>query len=1184
MKILELRFKNLNSLYGEWCIDFTHPDFEANGLFAITGATGSGKTTILDALCLALYGQTPRLGKMTQSDNEVMSRQTGECFAEVLFETAKGTYRASWHQHRARKKAGAPLQSPKRELADAAGTILAEKLKEVQEKIDDVVGMGFDRFTRSILLAQGSFDSFLKADADERSPILEQITGTEIYTEISKLVHQRNSAENQKLNELKAGLDGIQMLGTDEREQIAFDLKQIEEKHKAEAEKRDAAKAALDCLKRIETLTNELEANRAEQETLRGDNEAFKPEAARLATAKRAQPLTVAHAKLVNFRNDLSKTAIELKAATDALPSLEKQQTKAAALFKVAVKLLNEKEAAQQELAPVLKQARALDTQIIGRLAIQKTENAALEQLKGEQKALRETEAENKAALEQLQARQTEAEIYQKEHAHDAGLVGQLAAILQSLEHLGKLSGEKDKAQKTAKQTATAATQATKTAAEEENNLAVVQKAFSKAETASREINREVETLLEGKPLPDWRTRHEELRLRINIEQRILVTRGAIEEKTAAVSGAEKELILKRSEQEGLQREQALVAENLKLQQKVESLEAEREALADGQPCPLCGALEHPYAAGLPARETSSLEKINAALSALANQINTLTEKQAGANADCKTLQTSLKKDEAELETLAPGSAEEAEQIASRIGQIEKLERADKEAKTALDHAREALNRQMLATQSAKQNVKTATEKAEETEAQRIKAETMLAGAESQLQQKIEPFGIPLSPETSSNLTVRRDQWIEAEEQAGKLKQTISNLQTTRASQAEQIGLQETRIRKQAEMLTVTGSLVVDLKAQRINLFGDRDPDAAEQEAQTVLDASRKEAAAAQTQLGESKQALMLARQNAQTLEKGKQEIQAQLVEAGPSFAAALTGAGFENEAAYLGARLDETEQSKLEARADELKHRHTHLAALEAEKAQQLQAEREQKHVESSPEEHALLVQSCEELLKEIGTLNNQLEQNRKATELHQSKLGEIEKQQIECNRWSTLHELIGSADGKKFRNFAQGLTFELMVSHANQQLSKMSDRYLLVRDKRQPLDLNVVDNYQAGEIRPVKNLSGGESFIVSLSLALGLSRMASKHIRVDSLFLDEGFGTLDEDALETALEALAELKQAGKLIGVISHVGALKERISTQINVHIASGGRNRLSGTGISSTKEKNHAKDDMGAVAH
>ena len=105
-----------------------------------------------------------------------------------------------------------------------------------------------------------------------------------------------------------------------------------------------------------------------------------------------------------------------------------------------------------------------------------------------------------------------------------------------------------------------------------------------------------------------------------------------------------------------------------------------------------------------------------------------------------------------------------------------------------------------------------------------------------------------------------------------------------------------------------------------------------------------------------------------------------------------------------------------------------------------------------------------------------------------------------------------------KLLRNFAQGLTFELMVSHANRQLEKMTDRYLLIRDEQQPLELNVVDNYQAGEIRSTRNLSGGESFIVSLTLALGLSRMASRKVRVDSLFLDEGFGTLDEDALDTA------------------------------------------------------------------
>jgi len=138
-------------------------------------------------------------------------------------------------------------------------------------------------------------------------------------------------------------------------------------------------------------------------------------------------------------------------------------------------------------------------------------------------------------------------------------------------------------------------------------------------------------------------------------------------------------------------------------------------------------------------------------------------------------------------------------------------------------------------------------------------------------------------------------------------------------------------------------------------------------------------------------------------------------------------------------------------------------------------------------------------------------------------------------------------------------------MVSHANRQLEKMTDRYLLIRDERQPLELNVVDSYQAGEIRSTKNLSGGESFIVSLTLALGLSKMASQKVRVDSLFLDEGFGTLDEEALETALETLSGLQQDGKLIGIISHVSALKERISTQIIITPVLGGRSSLSGPG-------------------
>ncbi|MEE9367462.1 MAG: AAA family ATPase, partial [Pontiella sp.] len=615
MKILELRFKNLNSLYGEWCIDFTDPDFVADGLFAITGATGSGKTTILDALCLALYGQTPRLDRINQSQNEVMSRQTGECYSEVLFETAKGTFRANWHQQRARKKANGALQGPKREIANEQGTILATKLREVQEKVDDVVGMGFDRFTRSILLAQGSFDSFLKANADERSPILEQITGTEIYTEISKLAHQRNSAENQKLGELKAGLDGIQLLDAEALEQVQFDLKQVQDKHKEEAETRDAAKAALEREDRVQALEKALEDNRAEQETLREDNEAFKPDVERLAAARRARPLAVDHAKLVNLRDDFSKTATDLTAATDALPDLEEQQTNASSTFEEAGKWFKEQDAKQRELLPVLKQARLFDSQIAGRLTTRKTEETALEQLQDEQTALRDKEAANQAELKTIQAQQSKAETYQKEHARDAELVGQLAAIFQSLEQLKKLTGEMSAAQKAAKAAAIAAEKEAKAATEKAGKLSGARNNFTEAEAALKKISAELAPLLDG---TDWRARLEELRQRIKIEQRMVESRATLAAKTTEAAGAEKELTLKRNEQESLQREQELLVENLRLQQKVESLETHREALIADQPCPLCGAREHPYAEGLPAPVIGSIEKINADLSALA--------------------------------------------------------------------------------------------------------------------------------------------------------------------------------------------------------------------------------------------------------------------------------------------------------------------------------------------------------------------------------------------------------------------------------------------------------------------------------------------------------------------------------------------------------------------------------------
>ena len=196
----------------------------------------------------------------------------------------------------------------------------------------------------------------------------------------------------------------------------------------------------------------------------------------------------------------------------------------------------------------------------------------------------------------------------------------------------------------------------------------------------------------------------------------------------------------------------------------------------------------------------------------------------------------------------------------------------------------------------------------------------------------------------------------------------------------------------------------------------------------------------------------------------------------------------------------------------------------------------------------------------RELGGLRELLRQQEEIIAQHRERLEEIGRQQRECRLWTRLNDLLGSADGKKFRRFAQGLTLEHLIELANRQLVRLNDRYLLRRDHREELAIEVVDTYQADIVRPTGTLSGGEEFLVSLALALGLASLSGA-TRVDSLFLDEGFGTLDTDSLETALAALAGLHESGKTIAIISHVDALKERIPVQIQLRKLAGGYSGL-----------------------
>ena len=354
--------------------------------------------------------------------------------------------------------------------------------------------------------------------------------------------------------------------------------------------------------------------------------------------------------------------------------------------------------------------------------------------------------------------------------------------------------------------------------------------------------------------------------------------------------------------------------------------------------------------------------------------------------------------------------------------------------------------------------------------------------------------------------------------------------------------------------------------------FGDKSPVAEYKRLKGRVEEAEKRLEGVRQTVDAAKQRFAGLTSKRETLDRSIAERQAQIGPLEEDFRLRLSQTGFADEVEYRDACLTETVRNTLAQREQELLTERAELEARLADRIAQLAAEREKQVTDRTREELDETLATLRDTLKTqqeaIGGLRQKLHDNHMVKLAHQERTAAVEAQRRECRRWNDLHDLIGSADGKKYRNFVQVLTFEIMIEHANRQLRRMTDRYLLLRNKEQPLELDVIDGYQAGEVRSTKNLSGGESFIVSLALALGLSQMASKTVRVDSLFLDEGFGTLDEDTLDTALDTLAGLHRDGKLIGVISHVAALKERIGTQIQVTPKTGGRSAVSGPGCSS----------------
>jgi exonuclease SbcC len=1296
MKILAIRGKNLASLAGEFEVNFQAEPLASSGLFAISGPTGAGKSTLLDALCLALYDDTPRLLKaggkgiglpdvgdktITPHDTRnLLRRGTADGFAEVDFVGNDGTgYRANWSVRRAGGKSGGSLQKAIMSLKTLPDlhTIGGAKNTEVKADIVQRIGLSFEQFTRAVLLAQNEFSAFLKADDNERGELLETLTGSSIYSDISKRAFERERHERHTLQALNDKLAEHKPLDAEQRSQLEQQHSQAAQAIAALESRKQQWEHALQWHRQLQKF---IDSEQQAQTALQQCEQQHLADKARRDYFAQVQALQAARPLLADcerIQTDISHQQRHIGSATKAHSDAISAKQNADTALNLARERLLHAEQAQTEAAPALDSAKALDAEIATLLPAHQDLT--------EQRS--QAQAASLAAKQQWQAKQQELTLANSAQQTAADWLAQhqhLQALAENWPRWDTLLGQAS--QTSAEQTdnhsraSTALTQLL--TIKDKHAAAAITLQSAAAALAGADSHRQSaaaavagiasDTLFAAKQQAEQR--REQLASAAAIYQTLRGHQTRQQEyqqqsaqQQAAHSDAASQLIALRANAAPLTASLAQAERSLKTADAAcaESVETLRAALQDAQACPVCGSTAHPYAGA----DTDT--RLHAMLTGLQTEVAQCRQAQQD-NLQQQASQTALHNSSrtqlaallanstqcsaaiaqaqaewdahsiaAERNAADPGAdpatvtatpphdiwlAQQSEAVKAHIQDLTRQEKTWRAASQAKDQAQNALDLAAAHHGKQQQTYANLASQMAQAEAEHSAATAQCMQAAIRLSQNLDALQAAFSAADAQpgqysdepqawqaawradpaafHLQCSADaaQWQtqrsghdNRSNRINILTQEQASLQQLHATAASQAALIDTghaasqaalNARQNARLQLFDGSAVKQVEAQ----LAAAATSAKQTMAAQTLDSQQQDLA-----LQSRTQTLAQARQqladHTEAMEKATFTLNAWIEQTNsdrPADDDLFASGQAPLDMAQLGKLLrhdrawQDDERTHGQAREQALR---SALTVLQERKSQTAAHQAQPVQVpapapapndgndagsdgSNSSSNSSSTLEQVQQALQSLAAERQAaqdsasvhqlaLAQDRQRRQQSASMLTAIETQTATHRVWAQLSELIGSADGKKFRNVAQQFTLEVLLGYANQHLTQLSRRYRLERIG-DTLALMVLDTDMGDEKRSVHSLSGGESFLVSLALALGLASLSSNRVKVESLFIDEGFGSLDADTLRVAMDALDGLQSLGRKVGVISHVQEMTERIAVKVMVNKAAAGR--------------------------